>query len=453
MARQKLTAERIRNFVCPKGSFQAFLWDSEVPGLGVRVTPGSGVKMYIFQGRLSGKTIRMKIGDVRTWLLDNKGAGENSHGARQEARRLQSLLDQGIDPRIERQERVVEQETKREEIQRSQTTVGDAWAVYLEERQNHWSPRHYADHMRVSQAGGQDVKRGKGKTKAGPLSPLMELQLSELTPNTIRTWAGKEAAKRGTQTRIAFDALRAFINWCNDHPDYRGLASLDACSSRVRRETIPKKRAKDDCLQREQLPAWFKAVRDLSNPVISAYLQALLLTGARREELAMLKWSDVDFKWMSMTIRDKVEGERTIPLTPYVAHLLKPLPRRTAPSPLRKRARKVEWVFSSPTAESHRLQEPRIPHNRALNKAGIEGLTLHGLRRSFGTLSEWLEVPAGVVAQIMGHKPSATVEKHYRRRPIDLLRMWHEKIEVWILEQAGIELPKESRKIIQIVKN
>jgi hypothetical protein len=60
-------------------------------------------------------------------------------------------------------------------------------------------------------------------------------------------------------------------------------------------------------------------------------------------------------------------------------------------------------------------------------------------------LSEWVEVPAGVVAQIMGHKPSATAEKHYRRRPIDLLRMWHEKVEAWILEQAKIEVPKAKK--------
>jgi hypothetical protein len=39
----------------------------------------------------------------------------------------------------------------------------------------------------------------------------------------------------------------------------------------------------------------------------------------------------------------------------------------------------------------------------------------------------------------MGHKPSATAEKHYRVRPLDLLRMWHTKIEAWILEQAEIE--------------
>jgi integrase len=333
-------------------------------------------------------------------------------------------------------------QAEQKENRRMEATLGEVWQLYVESRKGQWSPRHLVDHERIVQAGGKKVKRGKGKTKPGPLAPLMGLKLSELTPQRIKTWALAEAANRGTQARIAFDALRAFVNWCEDHPSYKGLASVDAFSSRVKKQTLPPKKAKSDCLQREQLPAWFKAVRELSNPIISAYLQALLLTGARREELAHLKWDDVDLKWHSMTIHDKVEGERTIPLTPHVAAILSPLARRN------------EWVFSSPSAKSGRLQEPRIPHNKALATAGIEGLTLHGLRRSFGTLSEWVEVPAGVVAQIMGHKPSATAEKHYRRRPLDLLRMWHEKVEAWILEQAGIAQPVNGVEAgkLQVVK-
>jgi integrase len=117
-------------------------------------------------------------------------------------------------------------------------------------------------------------------------------------------------------------------------------------------------------------------------------------------------------------------------LTPYVWHLLAALPRRSA------------WVFSSASKDEggnkKTLSIPRNPHTRACAVAGIDGLTLHGLRRSFKSLTEWLEVPAGVVAQLMGHKPSATAEKHYTVRPLDLLRVHHEKIEAWILEQAGI---------------
>ncbi len=83
-----------------------------------------------------------------------------------------------------------------------------------------------------------------------------------------------------------------------------------------------------------------------------------------------------------------------------------------------------------------------------------EGLTLHGLRRSFSTLTEWLEVPTGVVAQIQGHKPSATAEKHYKRRPLDLLRVQHERIEAWILEQAGVSFDaKAAPGALRVVGN
>ena len=97
------------------------------------------------------------------------------------------------------------------------------------------------------------------------------------------------------------------------------------------------------------------------------------------------------------------------------------------------------WVFHSLNAATGRIAEPRYSHNKAIAAAGLPHVTLHGLRRSFGTLFEWCEVPVGVVAQIQGHKPSALAEKHYRRRPLDMLRMWHVRIEYWMLEQAGIE--------------
>ena len=98
----------------------------------------------------------------------------------------------------------------------------------------------------------------------------------------------------------------------------------------------------------------------------------------------------------------------------------------------------MSLFFSSTVSAGGTLVIPRNPHNDACAVAGVDDLTIHGLRRSFKSLTEWLEIPAGVVAQIMGHKPSATAEKHYTVRPLDLLRVHHEKIEAWILEQAGI---------------
>jgi len=266
----------------------------------------------------------------------------------------------------------------------------------------------------------------------------MHIPLAGLTTAIIEAWVAKQSAERPGPARTSLAIVRTFFNWCANHEKYgaTGVAGL------VTRKTIailPKQLPKTDCLQKEQLARWFQAVRQLDNPVIAAYLQTLLLTGARREEVAHLKWKGVDFKWKSMTIRDKVEGERIIPLTPFVEHLLRSLPHRN------------EWVFSSLSAASGRIQEQRKAHNKAQTIAGIEGLTLHGLRRSFKSLAEWLELPVGVVAQIMGHKPSATAEKHYTVRPLDLLRKWHTTLEAWILEQAGLSVPVEQPAPLRLV--
>jgi len=402
------------------------LWDEDVPGLAVRATANK--KVFIFQGRLAGKTIRVKIGDCRSWAIDSTDPA--LPGARQEARRLQGLFDKGVDPRLDKQNQIEATQQQQVEALRETLTVAETWNTYIESRRGRWSERHLADHFSLANPGGMKAKRRKGNIKPGPLAPLMKLKLTELTPERVEAWAMLEVKTRPGRARLAFALLKSFINWCDQMPDLSGLVTPDVCSTRIKRNVIPRQKPKDDCLQKEQLPAWFAAVRGLRNPVMSAYLQTLLLTGARRNELAGLKWADVDFRWNSLTIHDKVEGERTIPLTPHVAALLAPLPRRN------------QFVFSSPVSVSKRLEEPRRPHNKALDVAGIEGLTIHGLRRSFGTLSEWVEVPVGVVAQLMGHKPSATAEKHYRRRPLDLLRLWHEKIEAWILNEAGIELPQ-----------
>ncbi|MBK7423572.1 MAG: integrase family protein [Propionivibrio sp.] len=445
MAKVKFTAGRVAGFKCEPGKNQSFLWCDTVPGLAVRAT-GNGAKAYIFQRKVAGQTMRVTIGSVQAWGID---------AAQEEARTLQKQIDHDDDPRQVKAEKLAATEAKREDARNAEAPAMEAGTIYIATRQAKWSASHRKDHATVSQTGGEIRTRGRRKgeagiTQPGALVPLLALPLAKIDADQVRAWLRDEALTRPTHARLAFGLLRAFLNWCADRPEYRANVHVNACASRLTRDELPKKAAKDDCLQREQLPLWFEHVRKLANPVHSAYLQTLLLTGARREELAGLKWADVDFQWNSLTIKDKVEGSRTIPLTPFVASLLAALPRRT----MERNGETVSnpWVFSSPTAASGRLMEPRIGHNKALTAAGLPALTLHGLRRSFGTLSEWCEVPAGVVAQLMGHKPSATAEKHYRRRPLDLLRQWHVKIEAWILEQAGIDFVPEKAGLL-LVKN
>lgn len=466
--RVNLTAGRIDAFKCKPGKSQSFMWDTNTPGLAVRATtPGgrnpTGSKAYIFQSRLGNKVFRITIGSVKSWAIEEVRDANGDviiPGARQEARRLQALVDQGIDPRQYKAERLADAEAKRhsveaarvaenEAVRRGQISVDEVWIRYIEARRDKWSKRHLFDHQKLMRP---ERNSGDGPTirklTPGVLASLAPLPLSSLTPETITQWLDAETPKRGTQAALAFRLLRAFLNWCEDTEAYRGIASPDACAKKISRDHVPKVRAKADALQREQLCIWFESVRKIPNLTISAYLQGLLITGARRNELTGLRWADVDFQWNSVTIHDKVEENRTIPLTPYFSSLLYDLKIRneTPPSIRRLNTLKArgedwmpsEWVFSSQTSKTGQLQEPSIAHRTALSAVGLPPISLHGLRRSFGSLAEWCECPVGVVAQIQGHKPSATAEKHYRVRPLDLLRMWHIKIETWMLEQAKI---------------
>jgi len=453
-----LTAGLIAALRCPEGKEQAFLRDAVTRGLRVRVT-AAGAKSYVFESKVLGKTLRRTIGNPDAW---------NIEAARTEANRLRVLVDQKTDPRDLDRQRVEADERLKAEAQAQAEaaaaaqaaqalTVRAAWATYIAERRPHWGERNYADHVRMAQVGGIERKRGKGTTKPGPLAPIMAMRLVDLDAKAMELWATHEAQARPASLRLSLRLLKAFLRWATAESDLKDKIDPTSLNAKKAREAAGKAKPKDDVLERGQLSAWFGAVRGIPNAVTGAYLQALLMMGARPGEVLAMQWEDLNTQWMSVTIRDKIEGERQIPLTPFVWSLLSALPRRN------------EWVFASArvisldpkhvkrreryhaargtaapvgdvarVSETGRLMDPDIAHRRACIAANLDGLTLHGLRRSFASLTEWLEVPAGVVAQIQGHKPSATAEKHYKRRPLDLLRVHHERIEAWILEQAEV---------------
>ena len=454
MAKVAFTAGRVAGFKCPTDKRQAFMWDATTPGLGLRATP-SGKPAYVFQSVYQGKDVRITIGNPTAWSIPD---------AQAKARELQRLIDEGRDPRELKRNAIAEAAAndaaaaaQAEADQIAAVTVGEAWAVYLAERKPFWGERHYADHVKMAKAGGEPVKRGvkfasdaeqtsksaskavKPLTMPGPVFPLLPLPLRELTTERVEQWAAEQAKTRPTYGRLCWRCLKVFLGWCAEHSTYsKALTSANPAKSKKAREALGKPNVKQDALLREQLAVWFDAVGKIQNRAVSAVLQVMLLTGARPGEVLGLRWEDVNLQWRGLTIRDKVEGERTIPLTAYVQHLLTGLPKRRDEA-----GELVPFVFSSATSEDGAMAAPRKHHAQACAVAGIEGgLTLHGLRRSFKSLTEWLEIPAGVVAQIMGHKPSATAEKHYTVRPLDLLRLHHERIEAWILEQASIQFDR-----------
>lgn len=437
MAKIEFTATRVAEHSCPHGTTQAFIWDSVAPGLGLRVTP-RGDKGYIFQSKLNGKTMRINIGKPGTWTIK---------AAQVEARRLQTIIDKKEDPRVAAADELAAKQDDRNarkaakdaadaedaaKLARETITFGQAWAAYLEDRKPRWGDRHYRDHVaKISPGGVQKIRgtRGRGETIAGPLHHFSDLPLAKIDAELVEAWSKKEGAVRPTSARLAWRLLKVFFQWCSEHKTYASLTSSNNPGKTKRsREYLGQVKTKKDNIESAQLKAWFASVQKIGNIVVSAYLRTLLLTGARPGEILVMKWGDINWRWGSITMRDKIEGDRVVPLTPYVEHLLAALPHRDG----------NEYVFSSAQGTGP-IASPNAAHHAACKAAGLDPVTLHGLRRSFASLTVPMDIAGGVSMQIQGHKPTSAREKSYIIWPLDLLKKSHQKIEAQLLEQAGIK--------------
>lgn len=414
----KFTTTRLTQCICPSEKDYVIYWDELVKGLGLK-TYTSSKKSFLFQTRLGGKVIKISIGSFPTCTIDQ---------ARQKAKELDIMCSNGIDPRHEKKRLIEQNEQEIKQNKRNKLLFKDVWEDYLAANKFRWRERTYKDHIRLA-SGKNEIKIGKKSSlsKPQPIYALLDIPLSELSSVVLKKWLDKENETRPTSAALSYRLVRACLNWAEEQSLYTGLLPDKSIHSKTVKQSVASTKAKKDCLQKEQLPAFFKAVLSLPNQYISAYLLTTLMTGARRNEIATLKWKDVDLKWNTMKIVDKIDDEgRIIPLTPFIKNVLLNLPKLN------------EYVFYSDKSSTGYIVEPTKSLKTSAANAGINNLSIHGLRRSFKTLSEWVSLPSGIVAQIAGHKPSGTEEKHYTVRPIDLLRKWHIEYENWMLSEAGI---------------
>jgi integrase len=428
-----LSVGLIERLTCPPGVLKAFLRDKDVTGLRVRVT-ANGAKSFVFEAKLNGKAISRTLGAVSLMTIE-----EAKFQARELAKTVKNNKQDPRELELQQQEikalAIAAAADQREAAKVAAVTVGDIWPRYLAEgkpkRKDAWKPGYRASLDVMAAPGGVKKKRGQGLTRPGPIYPLMALALGAVTEDALQIWFEREALTAKHQAARALMMFRGFLRWCSARPEYRKLIDRDAGKAPAILENLPQNTKRVDVLGVAQLPGWWRGAEQLSNRTAGVYLRALVLTGARKEELAALKWVHVDFQWHKLTLADKVEQTRTIPLTPYLAQLLATLPRRN------------EFVFAS-ASKAGRISDARSSHTKVLQSAGIKHLTFHGLRRTFTQRGRSV-VPAGAVAQIEGHKPSATAEG-YAVLPLDDLRPYAALIEAKILELAGVTFDAEAEQ-------
>lgn len=391
---------------------QYFVWDTRFTGLGLRISPG-GSKAFIYQGRVGGAGLPKRITLGKHPIMSLQDAIDA-------ASEISKQLAAGIDPSRTKAENQAKNKAFAREQVRKQLTFGDLFTHYIKTHEAEWSKSYKADHYEAARPHLTDKPY-----KAQPIGNIWEVSLAELTPDFVESWIRKENETRATTMSKNFRMFKACANWAEDTDKYAGLIPHKTYNSRKVNKSVQSVRAHKGALQKQQLKTWFDVV-DQIDDVQRAALICMLMNGSRPGEMLQLKWSDIDFEWDTIKIIDKVDQwERVIPLTPFTKQTIQSLPRVN------------DFVFGSRVRQEGYIEITK-KYRTLLIENGLPNLPPKAMRKSFRTLSEWVDVPRGVVNQIMGHRPSAIDEKHYVDRPIDLLRMWHGKIEQFILKEAGI---------------
>jgi integrase len=126
----------------------------------------------------------------------------------------------------------------------------------------------------------------------------------------------------------------------------------------------------------EQLPAFYRAVMALENPIARDYILLMLFSGLRRREAATLQWEHIDL--VERVIRlpaaaTKAGRKLDLPMSDYIRDML--IARRALGN--------AGFVFPGRGASRHTIKP-----FRAIAKASGIAVSAHDLRRTFATIAE-----------------------------------------------------------------
>ena len=437
-----LTAKRIADFRCPDNKSQEIMWDANTPNLGVKIRP-RGKPAFIYQGSLEGKSKQMVIGSALTWKIPE---------AQAEARRLQVLVDKKIDPKEEREANLAASAKARAEKLKVEVTVGDVWDVYVQrgsgKKGRAWSETYKKNLRAAMKAGGEKYPRcGERRTVSGPLFYLRDVPLAELDDDMLANIIGDELERMGERgsdgesknprgyaaIKNAVEWLSGMYRWASSRTEYKKLIRGNPARSTTVQDSLPSQAGarRLDFVEVPQLEKFFQALAKMPNRTMAGYITGLMITGARRKELAKLKWEHIDFDLMKYTIADKTKSNleriRTLPLTPMFERVVSSMP-RVEDNP---------YVFAAPRSRLGYVQDARKALAPVTKFAKIAHLTPHGLRRTFSLLGEAAKLPAGAIEQAMGHAV-AGMDEHYKPRRIEMLRVVMRHLENYVIEHAGL---------------
>ena len=349
---------------------EIIVWDNEVLGLGLRVTPG-GAKSFILKTRIGGGRAapikKPTIGKVGDLTLDQ---------AKTKARVWKALAADGVDPTRHKDE--------------AGRTVADLCAEYLEVH----APR--------KRSSGDD----KAKIKQHILPRLGRRLIRDVSFSDIERLhrSMKKAPYAANRTLALLSKMFSLaIRWeWTDRNPTTGI------------ERYPEER-RDRFLSPQEIgrlsAALSRLVEMAARPIeaqkVADALRLLMLTGARRSEVLSATWGMLDLEvgiWTKPSSHTKQKKEHRVPLSPPAIQLLREIKERGVDS---------EYVFPSRLRSKHpHLTELKTAWAKVCALANLEGVRIHDLRHTFASILVSGGATLPLIGALLGHTQVQTTQRY-----------------------------------------
>lgn len=400
---ENFTAGRVAAFRCEQGKQQSIYWDGKTPGLGIRVTI-TGSKSYIFQTDLYNKTLRITIGDVRTWTVGK---------AQEEAARLKTLTDRGIDPREQYKQMLASKQA-------------EADAIAAAEQETEFQKKYTLEALCK---GYTDFLKAKGKSRSSAaahsafkchiLTSHPEIAaIPARSVSSLQIAAMVRKVRDSGHVRTA-GVLRSYLSAaynCAKKAPFDSSLPAELITFKIEHNpvdsipAIPTK-AGHRTLSANELVKYIDA---LGNAIEDQALKLALFSGGQRmAQLLRTKISDYDTSTGMLRLWDgkgkrQSAREHLIPLGPVAAKIVLRLIERA-------KEKKSSSLFSTRNAKNLAFTTPGKRVVEICKAMKVERFDLRDIRRTVETMLAGMGISRDIRAQLLSHGISGIQATHYDR--------------------------------------
>jgi integrase len=287
----KLDRQTAAGLTLPAGKKDIIYFDEALTGFGLRIRE-SGSKTWVAQYRSKGRSRRVNLGSFDKLTPDQ---------AKKLAQKHMAEVLMGGDP----------SQRKADERKREALSVLSVARAYIDARRDHLRPRSICELERYL-------------TDSQYFGPLHSSGVGTVTRADVAACITRVSKRKGHVTAAhARAALSAMFTWS------MGEGFIDGSNPVAGTNHPGNSKPRERVLSNEELAAVWNGVD--GNSDYGRAMRLLILTGARRSEIAGMKWDELDMDkgtWTLPAARSKNRREHTLPLPRMALDIIGAIHRR-----------------------------------------------------------------------------------------------------------------------------